>query len=55
MRKAIKVSTGVKAGGFNYQHNRKLRIKTGINKAGGAWGNHNRNLRIKTAIKAGGA
>ena len=43
MRKAIKVSTGIKAGGITAQHNRKLRIKTAI-KAGGVTAQHNRSF-----------
>jgi hypothetical protein len=49
MRKAIRVSTGVKAGGMTFQHNRKLtgvRVKAGV-KAGGLTFQHNRGLRSR--------
>ena len=51
---ALRVGTGVKAGGVDFNHNqRSLRIKTGV-KAGAMSMNHNRrHLRVKTGLKAG--
>ena len=48
MRKAIRVSTGIRAGGSSFQHNRKLavRVKAGV-KAGGVNFQHNRGLRSR--------
>lgn len=51
---ALRVKSGVKAGGTQLNHNQSaLRVKSGL-KAGGVGLNHNKSvLRVKSGVKAG--